>query len=88
MNVRHRRNDLHRSAEWPQTAGTVTSITWDSSLPREDVFYYFSCDKGYFSGQYWHWFELQNAREVRAGDQITLRYCPQNPCDSVLLELK
>ncbi|SPE45597.1 hypothetical protein SBA7_910008 [Candidatus Sulfotelmatobacter sp. SbA7] len=88
MEVRSRRNDLRRSEEWPETTGTVSSITWDSSLPREDVFYYFSCDKGYFSGRYWHWFELQKAREVRAGDQIMLRYCPQDPWDSVLLEFK
>jgi hypothetical protein len=81
-----RLRSLARSERWPQTDGSIFSINWDSSLPREELLYSYSSERGYYSGSHWRWFDSANAHEVRVGDRITLRYDPDNPEKSVFLK--
>src|ERR1700731_1129146 len=83
---KQRGQDLDRSEGWLQTTGRAVSIRWDSSLPRQEVSYSFSCQQGYFSGTHWHWFEREDTHEVRVGDQVVLRYCAEKPEESVFLD--
>src|SRR5580692_6516647 len=80
---RHR--SLARSEKWCQTEGTVHLINWDSSLPREEIAYCYTTEQGYHSGSYWRWFDRSDARQVRVGDQIKLRYNPEQHDGSVFL---
>ena len=82
---RQRSNELHESEGWPEIEGTVQSKKWDSSLPREGLQYSYSTPHGYYSGNYWLWFERSAPHEVRVGDRILLRYKPDNPENSVFL---
>jgi hypothetical protein len=82
-----RRRALARGLNWPSAEGIAHQIIWDSSLPREQIIYSYSTEKGYFSGSSWRWFERNNAREMHIGDRVTLRYDPQFPEFSFLLEL-
>lgn|SRR5271157_4781945 len=77
---------LERSQDWPQTQGTVIVINWDSSCPREEIFYSYSAEQGYQSGSFWHWFDRSNLNQVRVGDQVVVRYDPGNQQDSVFLQ--
>ena len=81
-----RRRYLEQSRDWPRSEGTVHSIEWDSSFPREEIVYYYRTEQGYHSGRYWHWFDSTNPRLVRAGDRIALRYDPADNDKSVFLE--
>src|SRR5579864_266159 len=74
-----RKRLLSASEGWPEVEGSVVSIGWDSSFPREEIVYSYSMAQGYYSGSHWLWFDPSNAREVRIGDRIVLRYGPQNP---------
>jgi hypothetical protein len=80
-----RREDLVRSQRWPEIEGNIHEIQWDSSLPREGLLYAYSCEAGYYSGFYWHWFERTNISEVKVGDRINLRYNPENAEESVFI---
>jgi len=83
-----RQKSLARSVHWSQTEGTVHQIIWDSSLPREQMVYSYSTDKGYFSGSSWRWFERTSAREVRVGDRLVLRYDPETPEESIFVDFQ
>jgi hypothetical protein len=76
---------LARSEGWPQAEGTVFSINWDSSFPREEILYSYSTEQGYFSGSHWRWFDSSDAREVKVGARILLRYSIEDPAESVFL---
>jgi hypothetical protein len=80
-----RERSLAMSAAWPQAEGTVHAINWDSSFPREEIVYFYSTDCGYHSGFFWRWFDATDAREVRVGDPITLRFDPKEHNKSVFL---
>src|SRR5258708_23033656 len=82
-----RQRALARSGRWPQTDGLIHQIRWDSSLPREELVYSYSLEKDYYSGSCWRWFDSTSAREVRVGDRIILRYNPDDPEKSILLDL-
>jgi hypothetical protein len=81
-----RRRSLTRSQHWPQTQGTVLVINWDSSCPREEILYSYTTEQGYQSGSHWHWFDRLDPRQVRVGDQIVVRYDPDNQQESVFLQ--
>jgi hypothetical protein len=76
---------LSRSKHWPQTQGLISSIQWDSSLPREGLHYSYSSEEGYFAGFSWRWFDASIPVEVRPGDRVLLRYNPEDPDESVVL---
>jgi hypothetical protein len=86
LHSRHRRHELRESEGWPQAEGTIMSKSWDSSLPREELLYSYSTPAGYYSGSHWLWFERSEPHEVKVGDQILLRYCPDSPERSVFLK--
>jgi hypothetical protein len=81
-----RRRALTRAERWPQSEGTVERITWDSSLPREEIVYCYTTEQGYYSGSHWRWFDRLNARQVREGDRITVRDNPEQHENSVFSE--
>ncbi|MGO9574112.1 MAG: DUF3592 domain-containing protein [Terriglobales bacterium] len=81
-----RDRSVTRSEKWSQTVGTVQSINWDSSFPREEVVYSYTTEQGYHSGSYWRWFDRSDASQVRVGDQVTLRYNPEHHDSSVFLK--
>jgi hypothetical protein len=83
---RQRRRDLDESEGWPEAEGTIHSKKWDSSLPREELLYSYSTPEGYFSGGHWLWFERSDAREVKIGDRIVLRYRRGGPEENVFLK--
>ena len=83
-----RRRDLARSQGWPESEGTIHQILMDTSLPREGLLYSFSCGMGYYSGSYWRWLKRSEAREVKTGDHILLRYNSENPDDSVFVRFQ
>jgi len=83
----NRQRELKQSKNWPETEGTILSINWDSSNPREEIMYSYSTKEGLQAGAYWRWFDLDNVREVRGGDHITLRYNPQQHDKSVFLRI-
>jgi hypothetical protein len=83
-----REQSLTRSKGWPETEGTVQQIVWDSSFPREEIRYYYSTPEGYESGSFWHWFDRSDAREMKAGDKVILRYSPNNHAQSVFLKYR
>ena len=87
LNDNQRRCWLARSEGWPETEGTVSSVGWDSSFPRENLLYSYSTERGYYSGSYWHWFERTKAREIKPGDRVQLRYSAENPEESVVLRV-
>jgi hypothetical protein len=64
------------------------SKNWDSSLPREELVYQYTTVQGYYSGSHWLWFERVEPHEVKTGDQIILRYKPEDPEISVFLKFK
>lgn len=78
---------LARSASWPQVKGAVDRVSWDDSYPREEIAYFYSTERGYYSGFVWMWFEPSDAQEVRAGDEIILRYDPDEHGKSVFVSL-
>jgi hypothetical protein len=80
-----RGRSLALSAGWSQAEGTVHSVNWDSSYPREEIVYSYSTERGYYSGYFWRWFDSSDAREVRVGDRIALRYDPAEHDKSVFL---
>ena len=61
-------------------------ISWDSSFPREEIRYYYCAEGEYYSGSCWRWFDSSNAREVKVGDRIVLRYSPEDAEKSVFLK--
>jgi len=69
-----------------ETEGSIQRINWDSSWPREELVYSYCTERGYSAGSYWRWFEPCNAREVRVGDRIVLRYNPEDPDEAVFLK--
>lgn len=77
---------LVRSEGWPETKGTVHSINWDSSNPREEIMYSYSTEQGYQSGSSWRWFDSSSRQELRAGDRVLIRYSPDDPAKSVFLK--
>jgi hypothetical protein len=79
---------LLRSEGWPQAEGIVNSIQWDSSLSREGLRYSYSPEQGNFSGFSWRWFDASIPVEVRSGDRVLLRYNPEDPDESVVLECR
>jgi|ERR1700722_5057980 len=82
-----RRRLLARSSGWPETERIVTSIQWDSSLPREEIAYSFATDQGDQSGYQWLWFDSPNERQPQVGEKIRLRYNEQNPEESVFVRV-
>jgi hypothetical protein len=82
---RHRERLLAGSTGWPEAEGTVISIKWDTSFPREEILFNYRTELGYYAGSYWHWFEKSEAREIRAGDRLLLRYSREDPEKSVFL---
>jgi hypothetical protein len=85
---RQRGRLLAESGEWPEAEGTVVSIKWDSSFPREEILFNYHTALGYFAGSHWHWFEKSEAREVKAGDRLLLRYNSSDPEQSVFLKFE
>jgi hypothetical protein len=79
---------LTRSANWPEAEGSIYRIVWDSSLPREQLLYSYSINGDYFSGGSWHWFERSDARQLSAGDKITVCFNPAHPEESVFVRFK
>ena len=82
-----RRRSLARSTGWPEAEGTVESVKWDSSVPREEIAYTYETNGGVHSGYHWLWFESPNDRQPRAGDKIVIRYVPDDASESVFLRL-
>ena len=80
-----RRRSLARSSEWTETEATVERIAWDSSLPREEIAYWFTTARGRYTGYQWIWFESPNEWQPRVGDKILVRYDGKNPEESVFL---
>jgi hypothetical protein len=85
LHRKQRRQDLEESEGWPEAEGTIHSKRWDSSLPREKLLYSYSTKEGYCSGRHWLWFERSDAREVKVGEQIVVRYRPGKPEESIFL---
>ena len=85
---KQRREHLLKSTSWPRVEGTIHQIEWDSSLPREGLRYAHECEKGYYSGLHWRWYDCDNPRVVKVGDRILLRYNPDQPEDSVFLDFQ
>ena len=81
-----RSRNLAASQKWRQGQGTVITINWDSSCPREEILYSYSTEQGYQSGSFWHWFDSTNPRQVKVGNQIVVRYDPANQQNSVFLQ--
>ena len=85
--AKRRQRSLSQSEGWKQTQGTVQLVNWDIANPREEILYVFSAENGgYFSGSYWRWFDSSEAREVRVGDRVELRYDQRNPESSVFIK--
>src|SRR5258706_2077044 len=85
---RRRRRLLGQSEGWPETYGTIHSIRWDTSFPREEVLYSYNTGSEYYSGLCWHWFDKSDARELKIGDRVVLRYSRENPAKSVFVEFR
>ena len=83
---RERQRLLLQSEPWPQIRGTISAVQWDSSLPREGLWYSYNPPEGYYSGFCWRWFDSTIPGHVRVGDQVLLRYDPSNPDESVIVE--
>ena len=83
---RNRQRRLFRSETWPKAQGTISSVQWDSSLPREGLWYSYNPQEGYYSGFCWRWFDSAIPMRVRVGGQVVLRYNPSNPDESVVVE--
>ena len=86
LHAARRKRSLAASEDWPKGEGTVFSVTCDVSNPRERIVYSYSTDRGYYSGSFWHWFDASDRRQVRIGDRVALRYCPQDPEKSVCVK--
>ena len=84
-NVR-RRQSLARSSGWIETEAIVERIECDSSLPREEIAYWFTTAGGRYTGYQWLWFESTNDRQPHVGDKILVRYDDKNPEESVFLK--
>ena len=82
---RQRQRLLLKSEHWPQVRGAVSSVQWDSSLPREGLWYAYNPPEGYYSGFCWRWFDSAVPMHVLAGDLVLLRYNPKNPDESVIV---
>jgi hypothetical protein len=82
-----RRRSLARSSGWPETEGTVQSVQWDSSLPREEIAYSFVTDRGSQAGYHWLWFDSPSERQPKVGDKITVRYDENAPDKSVFIRV-
>jgi|SRR5579862_1080021 len=78
---------LARSSGWLEVEGTVESVQWDTSLPREEIAYSFTTERGDQSGYQWIWFDSPNERQPRVGDKIKLRYDPRNPEESIFISV-
>ena len=65
-----RRRSLARSSEWTETDATVERIEWDSSLPREEIAYWFTTARGCHTGYQWIWFESPEEWQPHVGDKI------------------
>jgi hypothetical protein len=85
---RRRRRLLAQSEGWPETEGTIHSINWDTSFPREEILYSYNTVGEYYSGSCWHWFDRSDVHEVKTGDRIVLRYSREDPEKSVFLTFK
>jgi hypothetical protein len=83
-----RRRDLSRSAKWTEAVGTVESVVWDSSFPREEIGYSYETANGIRTGYYWTWFESPNEPQPQAGDKISLRYNPNDHEESVFVRVQ
>lgn len=83
---RQRRRDLARSGNWPKVEGTIHEVKSDFSHPRERIDYFYSTDRGYYSGSFWHWFDRANPRQVLVKDRIVLRYDPTDHEHSIFLQ--
>jgi len=83
--AKRRQRSLAESKGWPEAEATIFAIGWDSSLPREEVSYSYCAKQEYYSGSHWHWFDKSDAREVRAGDRVAVRYNIKHPEESVFL---
>lgn len=77
--------DLAQTESWPKTEGTVQRVTPDFANPREQIHYYYSTERGYYSGSYWHWFDRANSVQIRTDDRIELRYDPADHEHSVVV---
>ena len=82
-----RRHDLSRSAAWAEAVGTVETVKWDTSFPREEIGYSYTTPDGVQTGYSWTWFESPNEPQPRIGDKIRLRYNEENPGDSVFIRV-
>jgi hypothetical protein len=76
---------LLKSQTWLRVRGTITSVQYDSSLPREGLWYAYNPREGYYSGFSWRWFDSTIPMHVLAGDLVLLRYNPSNPDASVIV---
>jgi len=85
LHRKQRRQDLQESEEWPEAEGTIHSKKWDSSLPREELLYSYATKEGYYSGSHWFWFERSDAREVKVGERVVVRYRPGKPEESIFV---
>jgi hypothetical protein len=88
LSERRRKKDLSKSKTWPNLDGVIHQIEFDSSLPSEGLRYAYECEKGYYSGPHWRWFERDKPRAVKIGDRIILRYSPEKPEDSVFVDFQ
>jgi hypothetical protein len=80
-----RRRSLARSSGWIEAEATVERIEWDSSLPREEIAYWFTTARGRYTGYQWIWFESPNELQPHVGYKILVRYDDKNPEKSVFL---
>jgi hypothetical protein len=82
-----RRRALAKSQGWPEIDGSITAVIWDSSSPRDEILYSYNTQGNYYSGSHWRWFDLSDARELRVGDTVMLRYDEKEPEESILLKI-
>jgi hypothetical protein len=80
-----RRRDLSRSLRWTETVGTVESVVWDTSFPREEIGYSYQTENEIRTGYYWTWFESPDEPQPQTGDKIKLRYNQNDPEESVFV---
>lgn len=83
---RRRLRDLARSGNWARAEGIVQMVNADFSNPRERIDYFYSTERGYYSGSFWHWFDRANPRQMRVNDRIVLRYDPADHERSIFLQ--
>ena len=77
--------ELARTTNWPNTEGTIQRVCPDFSYPREQIDYFYSTERGYHSGSYWHWFDGAIPGQLLVDDRIVVRYDPADHERSVFL---